>query len=164
MVFIWKMPCWLCQQCSWQHIIQRYLWWNIYSKLNKLHLRGSYPGPYSNAFRVITGEVRYFRLICLCWSEFGPYSLNAVGSEGSAEWGKKQESCPHLVLFQACNGAIRRWPPLGGQEGLSWAGTPSAPWLGAASLDPELRLHICCCIGPRAVVEPLLMNKHTCVS
>lgn len=49
---------------------------------NKLHFRSSYPGPHSNAFRLITGKVRYFSLICLYGPEFGLYSLNAVRPEG----------------------------------------------------------------------------------
>lgn len=174
MVFTWKMPfpatmlpCWLCQQCCWQHIIQMYLWWNL--MCYKLYFRGSCAGPYNNAFRLITGgQVFQINLSSLTW--ICTVFLEHWEAWGSAEWGKKQESCPHLVLSQACNGAIRRWSPLGGQEGLraglSYAGTPSAPWaghqLGIASPDPGLRLHVCSCVCCWTLIDeqtPVSVNE-----
>lgn len=156
-------PYWLCQQCSWQHIIQMYLWLNIHSECYKLHFRGSYPGPYSNAFRLITGEVRYFRLICLCWPEFGLYSLTAVRPEDMLRE-VKTRSHDHILFYlgpvMEQSGDDPPWEGRRGSAGLSCAGTPSAPWLGTASPEPGLRLHVWGCFSPRAVVELLSMNKH----
>lgn len=56
-------------------------------------------------------------LLTWIWTVF----LDHCETWESTEWGKNQESCPRLVLSQACNGTIRRWSPLGGQKGLSWA-------------------------------------------
>lgn len=158
------LPRWLCQQFCCQHIIQMFLWWNIHSNVPQATFRGSYPGPYSNAFRLIAGKVRYFRLICLYWPEFGLCSLNAVRPEGG--WGKKQESCPHLVYFRAVmeqSGGDPPWEGRSGWAGPRWAGTPSAPWLRTASPDPGPSSTCAAAPDPELLLNPF-WGTNTCFS